>query len=260
MPLGADAARVPVSPARLFATHAALLLASGIVAVLTLASDVPTSTPRLSLGLVLLVLVTAFIGVATWDHPWAHGVAIALPLVDLVAINQLRSASPTSGFGFLLVLPVAWLAINAGRTGAVIGVVGATVTAWSPLVLDQLGFNPGGVGTPSVAATASLNVAVLVVGAVISVSSAREAAQRRLLATQARRSAEAYRQARRDEGVLNAVMDAVPFAVVSIDPEGTTDPVSDITAPVVAETRRYLSIVVPTGVYPIQNEFGSSTA
>lgn len=84
-----------------------------------------------------------------------------------------------------------------------------------------MGFNPGSVGTPSVAATASLNVSVLIVAGVIAMSSARETAQRRLLATQARRSAEAHRQARREEGVLNAVMDAVPFGVVSLDPRGT---------------------------------------
>ncbi|GAA1739005.1 sensor histidine kinase [Aeromicrobium alkaliterrae] len=221
MPLGADAARVPVSPGRLFATQTALLLASVIVTGLTLGSDVPTSEPRLVFGLVLLVLVTAFVGLATWDRPWARYVVIVIPLFDLVAINQLRAASPTSGFGFLLVLPVAWLALNAGRVGAAIGIVGATTTAWAPLLLGELGFNPGNVGTPSVASTASLNVTVLVVGGVIAVSSERQAAQRRLLATQARRSAQSYNQARRDEGVLNAVMDAVPFGVVSLDPSGT---------------------------------------
>ncbi len=62
---------------------------------------------------------------------------------------------------------------------------------------------------------------MLVVGGVIASSHDRQAAQRRLLATQARRSAQSYRQARRDEGVLNAVMDAVPFGVVSLDPSGT---------------------------------------
>lgn len=221
MPLGADAVRVPVSPGRLFATQAALLVASLIVTGLTLGSDVPTAESRLAFGLVLLVLVTAFVGVASWDRPWSRTVVIALPLIDLLALNQLRSASPRSGFGFLLVLPVAWLALNGGKVGALLGVIGATITAWAPLVLVHLGVNPGDVGVPSVAATASLNVAVVVVAGVIAVSSAREAAQRRLLATQARRSAEAYRRARRDEGVLNAVMDAVPFGVVSLDPEGT---------------------------------------
>ena len=221
MPLGADATRVPVSPSRLFATQAALLLASAFVATLTIAAEVPIMGSRLAVGLVVLVLVTAVVGITPWNQTWVPSAVIAVPLVDLLALNQMRSASPASGFGFLLVLPVAWLALNAGRTGAVIGTAGATLVAWSPLLLDQLGYNPGAVGTPSVAATASLNVAVAVVAAVIAMSSAREQAQRRLLATQARRSTESYRRARRDEGVLNAVMDAVPFGVVSIDPTGT---------------------------------------
>lgn len=221
MPLGADAVRVPVSPGRLFATQTALLIAAAIVAGLTFSADLPTARARLAAGLTILVLVTVVVGVATWNRPWTRAVVVVIPLVDLLALNQLRAASPTSGFGFLLVLPVAWLALNAGRAGAVIGVVGATVTAWSPLVLRELGFDPGDVGAPSVAATASLNVAVLIVAGVIAMSGARESAQRRLLATQARRSADAHRQARRDEGVLNAVMDAVPFGVVSIDPGGT---------------------------------------
>lgn len=221
MPLGADAERVPVSPGRLFATHTTLLLACVVVAALTIAADVPTAERRLVVGLAVLVLVTAFVGVATWDRPWARWVVTALPLVDLVAVSQLRAASPTSGFGFLLMLPVAWLALNSGRKGALIGITAATLAAWAPLTLGDLGFNPGGVGTPSLAATASLNVAMIVVGGVIAVSHDRQTAQRRLLATQARRSAQAYLQARRDEGVLNAVMDAVPFGVVSLDPGGT---------------------------------------
>lgn len=221
MPLGADAVRVPVSPGRLFATQTALLIAAAIVTALTFSADLPTAQSRLSVGLTILVLVTVVVGVATWDRPWARTVVVVIPLVDLVALNQLRAASPTSGFGFLIVLPVAWLALNAGKLGAAIGVVGATITAWSPLALRELGLNPGGVGAPSVAATASLNVAVLTVAGVIAMSSVREAAQRRLLTTQARRSADAHRQARRDEGVLNAVMDAVPFGVVSLDPQGT---------------------------------------
>ncbi len=221
MPLGADADRVPVSPGRLFATHTSLLLASVVVAALTIADGVPTAERRMAFGLAMLVVVTAFVGVATWDRPWARWVVIVLPLVDLLAVSQLRSASPTSGFGFLMMLPVAWLALNSGRKGALIGIAGATVAAWAPLVLGDLGFNPGGVGAPSLAATASLNVAMLVVGGVIAISHDRQAAQRRLLATQARRSAQSYRQARRDEGVLNAVMDAVPFGVVSLDPAGT---------------------------------------
>ena len=221
MPLGADAVRVPVSPARLFATQTALLIAAVIVTVLTFAAGLPTADRRLAFGLTILVLVTVLVGAAPWERPGSRAVAIAIPLIDLFALNQLRSATPSSGFGFLVVLPVAWLALNAGRAGAVIGIAGATLTAWAPLVLQALGFNPGEVGTPSVAATASLNVSVVVVGGVVAMSSAREAAQRRLLATQARRSAHAYRQARRDEGVLNAVMDAVPFGVVSLDPAGT---------------------------------------
>ena len=221
MPLGADADRVPVSPGRLFATHTTLLLACVVVAGLTIGAGVPTAGPRMAFGLTLLVIVTAFVGVATWDKPWARWVAIALPLLDLLAVSQLRAASPTSGFGFLLILPVTWLALNSGHRGALIGVAAASVAAWAPLTLGDLGFNPGGVGVPSLAATASLNVAVLVIGGVIAISHDRQAAQRRLLATQARKSAHAYRQARRDEGVLNAVMDAVPFGVVSLDPAGT---------------------------------------
>jgi two-component system phosphate regulon sensor histidine kinase PhoR len=220
MPLGADAVQVPVTPGRVFATHTALLIAAVIVTILTVASDTPTSTPRLTVGLVVLVLMTAFVGVTTWDRPWAGVALIAVPLVDLVAINQMRAASPSSGFGFLLALPVAWLALNAGRTGALVGMAGATVTAWAPLVLGRLGFNPGDVGTPTVAASASLNVSIVVIAGVIAISASRESAQRRLLASQARRSEESFRQAKRDEGVLNAVMDAVPFGVVSLDVEG----------------------------------------
>ncbi len=170
MPLGADADRVPVSPGRLFATHTTLLLACVVIAALTVSADLPTAGRRMAFGFALLVVVTAFVGVATWDRPWARWVVIVLPLVDLFAVSQLRAASPTSGFGFLLMLPVAWLALNSGRRGALIGVSAATIAAWAPLALGDLGFSPGGVGAPSLAATASLNVAMLVVGGVIASS------------------------------------------------------------------------------------------
>ncbi len=203
---------------RLFLTQAALLFAGGTIAALTLLADLPYAADRLTIGLAVLVLVTAFVGIGARDGRTPIRLLVAIPLIDMLAVGVLRVATPTSGFGFVLVLPVAWLALNGGRRGAAVGVGATTLIAWLPLLLDAVGIDlSGGVGVPTAAATASLTVVVVVIAAVLSNTATRMSAQRRLLDDQARRSESAYQQAQRDEQVLNAVMDSVPFGVVSLD-------------------------------------------
>ena len=225
MPRSILADAVPVQMGRLFVTQSALLLASATVALLTLQAGLPYVGQSLIAGLVGMVLLTVVVGVATWDARWAGRALVALPLIDLVLVGLMRAAAPSSGFGFVLLLPLAWMALNLSRRGAVIGTALVVVLSWGPLVLDRLDLRllPAleVVGTPTAAASASLSVVAAVVALVISSTAERFAAQGRLLDTQAKRAQSSYRQARRDERVLNAVMDAVPFGVVSLDADHT---------------------------------------
>lgn len=221
MPRSILADAVPVQMGRLFVTQSTLLFASATVALLTLQADLPYVGQSLIAGLVGMVLLTVVVGVGTWDARWAGRALVALPLVDLVLIGFMRAAAPTSGFGFVLLLPLAWMALNLSRRSAAGGTALVVVLAWGPLVLSSLDMRllPAleEVGTPTAAASASLTVVAAVIALFISTTADRFAAQGRLLDTQAKRSQSSYRQARRDEQVLNAVMDAVPFGVVSVD-------------------------------------------
>lgn len=221
MPRSILADAVPVQMGQLFVTQSSLLFASATVALLTLQADLPYVGQSLIAGLVGMVLLTVVVGVGTWDARWAGRALVALPLVDLVLIGFMRAAAPTSGFGFVLLLPLAWMALNLSRRSAAGGTALVVVLAWGPLVLSSLDMRllPAleEVGTPTAAASASLTVVAAVIALFISTTADRFAAQGRLLDTQAKRSQSSYRQARRDEQVLNAVMDAVPFGVVSVD-------------------------------------------
>ncbi|MFT4189656.1 MAG: HAMP domain-containing sensor histidine kinase [Aeromicrobium sp.] len=210
----------PTSPApmgRLLLTQVTLLVTAAAITALTLLYDIASVPERMATGLLALVLLTALVGIARGSQEWSPGTLLVVPVVDLLVVGHLRVAAPTSGFGFMLILPVAWLAAHGGRYGGVVGAVAGTLVAWAPLLLSELGVSPGPVDVPTVAATASVTIVLLVLSAVLSAGANREAAQRRLLDQQARHSEAAYRQARRDEDVLAAIMDAVPFGVVSVD-------------------------------------------
>ncbi|MFT4300097.1 MAG: HAMP domain-containing sensor histidine kinase [Aeromicrobium sp.] len=198
-----------------------LLLTSAAIAALTVLYDIPSASGRLTAGLMLLVALTTLVGVVRQNNDWPLEPLLAVTLADLLVVGHLRVAAPTSGFGFVLILPVAWLAAHGGRHGGAFGAIAGLIVAWAPLPLLHLGISPGPVGLASVSATASLSIVIVVLAAVLSAGANRESAQRRLLDQQARHSEAAYRQARRDERVLAAVMDAVPFGVVSIDAEGS---------------------------------------
>lgn len=223
MPRSILADAVPAQMGRLFVTQAALLFASATVALLTIQAGLPYVGQSLVAGLVGMVLITVLVGVGTPDERWLRRALFVLPLADLVLVGLMRAAAPTSGFGFVLLLPLAWMALNLSRRGAAVGTCLVIVLSWGPLVLSSLDMRllPAleAVGTPTAAASASLSVVATVVAAVISSTAERFAAQGRLLDTQAKRSRSSSDQARRDERVLNAVMDAVPFGVVSLDPD-----------------------------------------
>lgn len=223
MPRSILADAVPLQMGRLFVTQSALLFATATVALLTLQAGLPYVGQSLITGLVGMVLLTVAVGVGTWDVRWAGRALVVLPLLDLVLIGLMRAAAPTSGFGFVMLLPLVWMALNLSRRGAAIGTALVVVLAWGPLVASSLDRRllPAleTVGTPTAAASASLTVVAAVIAVVVSSTADRFAAQGRLLETQAKRSQSSYRQARRDERVLNAVMDAVPFGVASLDPD-----------------------------------------
>ncbi len=106
------------------------------VASATVPSLVITSVPGLVSGLVIIALATALAALVS-ARPEFHRFANLVPALDFIAIGVLRFATGESRsiFVSLVVLPVVWFAVEAGRRHVVYAFVGVCVVLLLPFIL-----------------------------------------------------------------------------------------------------------------------------
>ncbi|QGG42371.1 PAS domain S-box protein [Aeromicrobium yanjiei] len=210
--------------ASVFRTQALLAGAFGVVVCVTLALSERRfdDSPGFFAGLTIVLWATIAAAIVPWLRLPVHA-QIALPLLDIFAIVLLRNASPESGFGILLIFPAIWLAMAFGRLGSVLGPLFAGVLLWGGVAQAQLGVGPAaGTSAGSAVAAASLTVTLAFVSVITHLTAERVESQRVLLRRQTAMLEKALQRARRQEAILREAFDAVEFAVISLDLDGTT--------------------------------------
>ncbi|MET0929355.1 MAG: PAS domain-containing sensor histidine kinase [Aeromicrobium sp.] len=178
-------------------------------------------SPAFFLGLTAILWAT----IAAATVPWVRFPMrwqMVVPLLDIAAIGLLRIANPESGFGILLIFPVIWLATSFGRVGCLAGPAFAGTLLISQAILAEFDVFVGSNGVTSPITTISLSVTLAFVSGVVYTTSRRVESQRILLRRQTQMLEGALGRARIQEATVREALDAVQFAVISVDRDGET--------------------------------------
>ena len=179
------------------------------------------NSPLFYTGLAIMFVVTGLAVIVPWSINNKHW-AVALPILDIIAIVIIRSGTPESGVVLFLVFPVIWMARNFRLSGALCSVALATFLLWSSWLLS---------GDPMSAA--DLNELILLpitlgfIATTTYATSRRTNGQRVLLRSQAAVTDAAFARARAQERNLVEILDAVEFGVVAFDREGSVSVVNE---------------------------------
>ncbi len=163
-------------------------------------------------GLILALAATALSIIVPWrrmPRPW---VAL-VPLLDMVAIAFLGE----SGFrsSSLLVLPVLWMASSFGARGLVLAVLAGGAAAWGSDLLDPTGFEP-----LEVQRLFLMPAVLAAVGLYVHLAERRSTARRDLLGRQSALVEEALSDARRQQRILEGILNTIDVGVVTLDADG----------------------------------------
>ncbi|MCS4276283.1 signal transduction histidine kinase [Mycetocola sp. BIGb0189] len=182
-----------------------------VTASLLLDPDVLRS-PVILTGVGLIFLATMMAAIGRWSS-WPRWLIMILPIVDIVAIVLIRNGDVALGAGLLLVFPVTWLAGYFGRTGAIVGPAFASLLLW--VIAPE-----GPMGLHDLPRILLLPITLIFISTATYQNTRRSAAQRALLTRQSALMTRSYDDARIQQGTLDTVLNAVPFAVVAYDAEG----------------------------------------
>jgi len=96
-----------------------------------------TDLPVVLVGTALVVIAT-IIAIVLTPYPSLWRFAIMVPAIDFIAIGALRygTGMNSSPFAAIVILPVVWMAIEAGRRYIAFAAAGAAVALLLPLALD----------------------------------------------------------------------------------------------------------------------------
>ncbi|MCW2789078.1 MAG: two-component sensor histidine kinase [Aeromicrobium sp.] len=220
-----------------FRSQALLAGAVGLVVCITVALSPRNfdDSPPFFLGLTIVAWSTIAAAVIPWLRfpiPWQA----VIPLLDITAIVLLRLAAPESGFGILLIFPVIWLATSLGPVGGLLGPLYAAALLWGQVSLAHIGIGLAQ-NTPAASpiAAASLTVALAFVSGVVGLTSRRVASQRVLLRRQTSMLEKALHRARIQEATVREAFDAVEFAVIGLDLDGSTTTANRATRSLLAQ-------------------------
>jgi signal transduction histidine kinase len=221
-------------------TSAAVLVLAWIV---VLVSPTSLENPLFFSGLALIFVVTGIALMVPWtasNKRWA----VILPILDILALAGLREGALQLGSGLLLVFPVIWLARNFKLGGAIGGVALSTALIWLSWAVTgtpiSAGDFPGLVILPltlSFVATTSY------------VSGRRNTSQRVLLTQQAQIIEEAFDRARKQEALLQQILDAVEFGVIAFDRNGSVSLINESQRKSLADFGAPRSAVIHTVAY-----------
>ena len=159
-------------------------------------------------------VLTAIAALLPWDsidRNWGR----ILPFVNLAGILLLREFAPQTGVGFLVILPIVWIARTFGRTLVIIGTAGTIVMMW---VLRAL--QPTPISAADFPTFVVLPVLIAFVSGAIYIGSRRGRAQATLLRQHSAMVQNALEKASRQEEVLNEMLNAVDFGVLAFDKHG----------------------------------------
>jgi len=147
--------------------------------------------------------------------PWTrlpHWAAGILPIIDIVAIGFIRESAPTAGLGLLWAFPAMWIASVYGFVGVIASTGAITAILIALTALD-----------PAARISASLfllPILIAALGVLVAIYTRRSHVQRELLEKQSAYLKRSVDRARRQEGVVTEVLDAVDFGVTRITPSG----------------------------------------
>ncbi|PWD51924.1 hypothetical protein C8046_16010 [Serinibacter arcticus] len=195
---------------RVFLRNAPVLAAGGaFVAVLVLLSGPGARTPHLfvGVGLGMLACVLSF---AVDFSRLPGAAATAVPLLNLVALGVLEAGGiPVS---MLTVLPVLTLAVSHGSAGALAGVVGGTLVAWTPMLLD-----PVPVGPAHLPSLLLVPIVLVTVGFTVTGAERRARARSSLLRRQDGALQELLDDLVAERETLQGILAVLPAGVVVLD-------------------------------------------
>jgi two-component system, OmpR family, phosphate regulon sensor histidine kinase PhoR len=199
--------------------------------------------PMFFLGIVLIFAMTGLAAALPWQSLPKSLIAV-LPLADIIAICMLRQSQPVLGASLLLVFPVIWLATHFGSTGAIGGVLLASLLIWGGAAIR--GSLPAPEEFPRLAA---VPIMLAFVAATTHGTTRRSAAQRLLLRQQAELFEAALRRSTRQEQTLDEIFNAVDFGVVGFDALGKPNLINRAQRELLARFRVPAGQAVPDVVY-----------
>lgn len=194
-----------------------LLLAVVVLITITVSLLLDPVTLRNELfisGVVVIFMVTMAAAVLPWSL-WPRWLVMLLPVVDILAIVMIRMGEPALGAGLLLVFPVTWLAGYFGRNGAFLGPTVSSLALWF-----SVGTETDGLSLADIPRLLLLPISLIFVSTATYQTARRTAAQRVLLKRQSTLMTQSFDHARAQELMLDAVLNAVSFAVVAYDRNG----------------------------------------
>lgn len=194
-----------------------LLAAVVLILVVMLALLSPHSIENVAFltGISIVFAATMAAAVGRWSN-WPRWCVAILPIADIAAVIFIRVGEPEIGAGLLLIFPVTWLAGHFGRTGAVLGPALSSVLVWVSTGASE----PGTLHLDDLPRLVLLPITLIFIATGTYQTARRSGAQRRLLEQQSRLMARSFDTARAEERRLDAVLNAVSFAVVAYDAAG----------------------------------------
>jgi signal transduction histidine kinase len=197
---------------------AQLLIAGPMLTVMMAAVLVePTlfTSPLLFSAIAFFVILTAVAALVPWNSiPRFWG--MTLPFINLVGILMLRELAPVTGIGFLVILPLIWIARTFNRTLTIVGVAGTIVILWALRLARGVPLTTADFMTFVV-----LPVLIAFVTGAVYINSRRSRAQAALLRQHSAMVQGALEKASRQEGILIEMLNAVDFGVIAFDRTGT---------------------------------------
>lgn len=195
-----------------------LAVTAGLTAVLMLMFFPETlANPLFIAFLVMQVLILALCYAVPWDRlPFAS--FLVIPYLDFVAISLGREGGQESltGISLLAVFPVIWLCASGlyPRTALLMSFLAPLGIIWVPLFLR------GGVTGQDLARSLLLPVMMLGIGVSVSVLTLSMVRQQRDLEEKDTQIRVALKDSKRQEELLNSVLETVHLGVLAVDADG----------------------------------------